>query len=521
MPRSAVDDHSPKIYPRTDHQFASHGINSGFRNWLSAAAYLDMAPEHGPLGMPPDPAILPLPCHLAFALSSSLPCPALSPASAMDSSTPPPSSEDRSATQRPHHRMIDPLNSPSCNVRLFREGETIFTEGSQSDTAYIIESGLVEIFLGTGDEAVQLSVLGPGDIFGEMGLIDDYPRSASARAVGVCRCITISATQIAERIESSTPLVKLIISISLHRNRAYNNYFKTVLNSSHIVLPSLSVTEKAYIKDPQHRKILEGIKLESDLQKAVLNDELQPYYQPLFSIKDNRILGFESLLRWQCPERGMVSPQEFISLAEETSLILPIGDWILEQACLDLKTFQAHWQARNPAAQPLFMGVNISVRQFQEPDFCEKLIALVQRYQVDPQQIKLEVTERLFLHQADAITVIENCRAAGFQVALDDFGTGYSSLSYLERCDLDHLKIDQSFVQKICTSERARILVSSIVAMAQQLGLVTIAEGIETEDHRRALAEMGCEIGQGFLFSKPLPVDDIVALLANPPQRAD
>lgn len=430
-----------------------------------------------------------------------------------------PDLDSTALTRPPHQQVTEQLNSPSCNVRFFREGETIFTEGSRSDTAYIIELGLVEIFVGSGDDAVQLSVLGPGDIFGEMGLIDDFPRSASARAVCHCRCITISATQIAERIEASNPLVRLLISISLHRNRAYNNYFKAILNSSHVVLPNLAVTAKAYTKNPQHRKILEEIKLESDLQKATRNDEFRPYYQPLFSIRDNSIVGFESLLRWQCPDRGMVSPQQFISLAEETSLIVPIGDWILERAFIDLKTFQTQWNSGQATPSHLFMSVNISVRQFQESDFCEKLIALAQRHQVSPHHIKLEVTERLFLDQADAISVISDCRAAGFEVALDDFGTGYSSLSYLVGCEIDSLKIDQSFTQQISTNDRARILVSSIIDIAKKLGLPTIAEGIETEDHRRILEEMGCDIGQGYLFSKPLPADQVLAFLANPPSQ--
>lgn len=426
---------------------------------------------------------------------------------------------EASIAARPNSIVADHLPSPSCNVRFFRDGETIFTEGSRSDTAYIIEVGLVEIFVGSGDDAVQLSVLGPGDIFGEMGLIDNFPRSASARAVCACRCITISAAQIAERIEASSPLVRLLISISLHRNRAYNNYFKAILNSSHVVLPNLAVTEKAYVKNPQHRKILDEIKLESDLQKAVRNDELQPYYQPLFSIRNNSIVGFESLLRWQCPDRGMVSPNQFIALAEETSLIVPIGDWILEQACIDLKAFQTHWHPGPGSPSHLFMSVNISVRQFQEPNFCEKLLALTQCYGVLPKHIKLEVTERIFLDQADAVEAIDDCRKAGFEVSLDDFGTGYSSLSYLERCEIDSLKIDQSFTQKISSSHRAKILVSSIIDISKKLGLVTIAEGIETEEHRRILEDMGCDIGQGYLFSKPLPSSDILEFMANPPSQ--
>lgn len=407
----------------------------------------------------------------------------------------------------------DVVESPNCNVRIFHEGETIFEEGSSSDTAYIIESGLIEIFVGTGDEAVQLSVLGPGDLFGEMGLIDSFPRSASARAMCHSRCIVISAAQIAERIEASNPLVKLIMSISLHRNRAYNSYFKSVMNSSQVVLPSPAVTAKTYAKDLQHRKILEEIKLESDLQGAVRNNELQPYYQPLFDLQTNEVVGFESLLRWQSPDRGMVPPQQFIALAEETSLIVPIGDWILEQACLDLRRFQCQWDGSGRSPRELFISVNIAVRQFQEPDFCAKLLALVDRYQVKAENLKLEVTERIFLAEAEAISAIGQCRAAGFQVSLDDFGTGYSSLNYLERCEIDSLKIDQSFTQKICTSPRAKVIVGAIINIAQDLGLPTVAEGIETPEQRQMLQDMGCDIGQGYWFSQPLPVRDILALL--------
>ncbi|NJL46388.1 MAG: EAL domain-containing protein [Leptolyngbyaceae cyanobacterium SM2_5_2] len=297
----------------------------------------------------------------------------------------------------------------SCNIRLFKPGEIIFTEGSSADKAYIIESGLIEIFVGSNSEAIQLNVLGPGDIFGEMGLIDAFPRSASARALCHCRCMVVSATQIAERIASSTPLVRLLISMALHRNRAYNSYFRTILNTSHISLPSLAITEKTYVKNPQYEKILEDIKLESDLQNAVLKNELQPYYQPLLDLKTTDTVGFESLLRWHSPTRGIVSPQQFIGLAEETSLILPIGAWMLERACLDLHLFQAEAEHLHHCKPNLFISVNISVRQFQEPDFFHQLIALTQRYHINPQQIKLEVTERIFLAQVDAIETIGQC----------------------------------------------------------------------------------------------------------------
>ena len=408
---------------------------------------------------------------------------------------------------------LDLAVNPGCNLRLFKAGETIFREGDEADKAYIIESGYVEIFVGSGEEAIQLNVLGPGDIFGEMGIVDASPRSASVKAIGPCRCMVILASQIVERIDASSPIVRLLIAMSLHRNRAFNTYLRVYSKSVHLSLPSPALTERSYTKSQQYQTILDSIKLESDLQNAVANHELRLFYQPLVDLNQKNVVGFESLLRWQSPTRGTVSPYQFISLAEETSLIVPIGFWILEQACTDLKRFEHRLAQMGQQQRQLFVSVNISVRQFQEPGFFEQLMALTQRHGVGPQQLKLEVTERVFLDEVEAIATINQCRAAGFHVALDDFGTGYSSLNYLERCEIDSLKIDQSFIQKLCTSERAKILVGSIIEIAHRLGLPTVAEGIETTEQRAILQALGCEVGQGYLFSQPIAFADAIALL--------
>ncbi len=411
--------------------------------------------------------------------------------------------------------VADIAVSPECNIRLFNAGDTIFIEGSSADRAYIIESGYVEIFVGSGEDSLQLNVLGPGDIFGEMGIIDAAPRSASAKAICPCRCIVVSAAQVAERIESSSPIVRLFVSMSLHRNRAYNAYLKA-LATPHVSLPSPAVSEKAYAKNQQYQQILDDIKLEADLQNAVRNDELFLVYQPLLNLHNQRVIGFEALLRWQCPQRGLVNPQQFIALAEETSLIFPMGDWILERSCTDLRRFQDQLDCIGQGNVDFFISINISVRQFQQLDFFDRLMACTQRHQVRAQQIKLEVTERVFLDEVEAIDSIDKCRAAGFEVSLDDFGTGYSSLNYLERCEIDCLKIDQSFIQKLCSSDRAKILVGAIIDIARQLGLPTVAEGIETPAQMAALQAMGCDIGQGFLFSRPLPLAEALGLVGQP-----
>jgi len=390
------------------------------------------------------------------------------------------------------------------NLRLFETGEIIFLEGSESDKAYVIESGLVEIFVGDEPDAVQLDILGAGEIFGEMGLIDSSPRSASARALTQCYCVVMSASQIAERINSSSPIVQLLVSILLHRNRAYNDYLKVNHTCPKIILSKPDSADLAHIDGSRYRKVIENIKLESDLQNAVRGEELVLHYQPLLSLKDISPVGFEALLRWHSPSRGMVFPQQFIELAEETSLIIPIGTWILEKAFQDLKHFQDNLILFGIQLPALFISINISVRQFQEPGFFQALVALANKYSIAPHQIKLEVTERIFLEGLQAINAIEECRSVGFEVSLDDFGTGYSSLNYLERCEIDSLKIDQSFTRKLGTSERAKIIVSSIIEISNKLGLPTVAEGIETVEQMAVLQEMGCDIGQGYLFSRPV-----------------
>jgi EAL domain-containing protein (putative c-di-GMP-specific phosphodiesterase class I)/CRP-like cAMP-binding protein len=404
---------------------------------------------------------------------------------------------------------------PGCNVCTFAPGEMIFTEGSPADSAYVIESGYVEVFVGPEAEAIQLNILGPGDIFGEMGIIDASPRSASTKAISHCRCIVVAASQIAERIASATPMVRLLMSMALHRTRTQNSFLKTVGGAPRKSLYNQLESDPSYLKSQQYQQILTNIKLESELQNSIKNNELRLYYQPLVDLAQNSIVGFESLLRWRSPSRGMVSPQQFIPLAEETSLILPISTWLLERACIDLRRFQNQMQRVGLASQNFFVSVNISVKQFQEPDFLGQLLNLTRQYGIKPKQLKLEVTERVFLDDLAAINAIKQCRAAGFEVALDDFGIGYSSFNYLECCEIDSLKIDKSFTQKLCSSSRAQVLIKTIVDMAKQLGFPAVVEGIETEEQRQIVQNLGCEIGQGYLFSQPVPFRHAISLLMN------
>ena len=243
------------------------------------------------------------------------------------------------------------------------------------------------------------------------------------------------------------------------------------------------------------------VSMENELRKAIDKQEFELYYQA--QVDDSScIIGAEALIRWNHPERGQISPAEFIPLAEDTGLILEIGQWVLNTACLQLKLWQQNMYTRN-----LFLAVNVSAKQFRQPDFIFQVQALVLQHDINPIYLKLELTESLLLDDIqDAVDIMKGLKIIGVKLSLDDFGTGYSSLQYLKRLPLDQLKIDQSFLRDIATDRDDKAIVRTIVAMAQSLNLGVIAEGVETKEQRQILLEMNCTHYQGYLFSKPIPV---------------
>jgi diguanylate cyclase (GGDEF)-like protein/PAS domain S-box-containing protein len=263
--------------------------------------------------------------------------------------------------------------------------------------------------------------------------------------------------------------------------------------------------------DPAMQAALEArAQLAGELRAALPRGQLQLYYQAQIN-REGCVVGAETLLRWLHPQRGMVSPAQFIPLAEDNGLIVPIGQWVLEQACAQLKVWQVH---SLPRALPL--SVNVSARQFRQADFVESVRAALQCSGVDPAKLKLELTESLVLDNVESvISKMHALKALGVRFSMDDFGTGYSSLSYLKRLPLDQLKIDQSFVRDIVTDAGDAVIVKTIIGMAHNLGLEVIAEGVETEAQRSLLLSYDCRMFQGYLFSKPLPLAEFEALLQS------
>lgn len=250
------------------------------------------------------------------------------------------------------------------------------------------------------------------------------------------------------------------------------------------------------------------VALERELRKALENKQLQLYYQIQVD-NSGHVLGAEALIRWLHPERGLVSPAQFIQLAEETGLIMSIGHWVLDTACAQIKAWHKHAHTRD-----LTLSINVSAKQFRQPDFVAQVRAAIERHSIDPMQLKLELTESLLLENIeDTISSMTVLGEIGVQFSLDDFGTGYSSLQYLKRLPLFQLKIDQSFVRDIVTDSHDRSIVRTIIAMAQSLYLNVIAEGVETEEQRELLLSNGCKRYQGYLFGRPVPIDQFNAAL--------
>ncbi len=260
--------------------------------------------------------------------------------------------------------------------------------------------------------------------------------------------------------------------------------------------------------DPEVQAAMkERLQLEENLTTAIAEQQFVLYYQP--QVMDNQLTGAEALIRWQHPKHGTVSPLAFIPLAEETGQILKIGRWVLNEACSQL----ARWATKAAYAE-LTIAVNVSSRQFSQPDFVNQVLATLQTTGANPRLLKFELTESLLVSNVeDVIEKMVSLKAIGISFSLDDFGTGYSSLAYLKQLPLDQLKIDQSFIKDILTDTNDAVIAKTIIALANSLGLTVIAEGVETDKQRQFLAQHGCLAYQGYLFSQPLPINDFEKLV--------
>lgn len=373
-------------------------------------------------------------------------------------------------------------------------GTLIFSEGDAPTTAFLIETGQVEISTFQNGEHLVLSHLGPGDLLGEMAVIDDAPRTATAIAMADCMLFPIDSAQITERLSKTDPIIRSLMEGQLKRYRGLLAAMQGKRGA-----PSEGETPSAQLG-------VGKIRLETHLREALANDGLDVRYQPLLHVASGKIAGYEALVRWTHPERGPISPMEFVALAEETSLIVPIGEYVFDTACKAVSRFIAAGADPKP-----FIAVNVSARQLAHPGLIDRIVARVDAAGLPRGSLKVEITESQALDYEQVDKVITLCHEHGIKVALDDFGTGYSHLTHLHKLAFDTMKVDQAFTRSMLEDPRSMAIVEAIVRMGKAIGADIVVEGIETEAMLQALRDLGCDYAQGYLIGKPQTLDELLA----------
>jgi diguanylate cyclase len=404
-------------------------------------------------------------------------------------------------------------HEPSAHISL-PAGTILFEEGEAGAFAYLITKGRIAIFLREGAGETVIALRGPGEIFGEMALLDSDPRSASARALEDCVLVPVSEAQIRHRLQETDPILRLCLGVVIAR------YRETVaLLKDHGARPNAPMALAA--PSPGARAdfdaAIAAVVVERELRRALDEGEFELYFQPIVHLGRETLAGFEALIRWRHPERGLVPPGAFIPVAEESGLIVEITAWVLSEIGRVVPEIMLACLQNLPAAEgPLFVSVNISGHDLANATFPGMIGEMLRRTGIAPEHIKLEITESTLMRDpagaADALTL---CRQSGMGIAIDDFGTGYSSLSYLSTLPITTLKVDRAFVRAMLTEPRDRKIIQTILRLADEIGIPVVAEGIEEPAEAEALARMGCAYGQGYHFGRPVPLADTLALIRS------
>jgi len=372
------------------------------------------------------------------------------------------------------------------------------------------------LLVGIGDRLQQ--IVRPGDTVARLGGDEFAILIAEVRDAG-------GAIHVAERAleEIARPFafegheVFVTTSVGIALGGIDDTSPEAVLRDADIAMYRAKAAGKAryeVFNAEMHANAVRLLRLETDLRHAIEQRQFVIHYQPIVDLRLGTVAGFEALVRWDHPERGLVAPGQFIGIAEETGLIVPLGWWVLEQACSQTR----EWQERNPVQPPLWISVNVSGKLFHQANAVENVLAILEHTGLPPESLRLEVTESVVLdHGEQAVAKLHELRAMGVQLSVDDFGTGYSSLSYLQRFRYDSLKIDRSFVSRMGSARGSRTIVETILQLAHDLGIGVVAEGVETEDQARRLRELDCPHGQGYWFARPLNIYGVDDLLASDP----
>ena len=391
--------------------------------------------------------------------------------------------------------MLDNLDRET-----FQPGQAIFHVGELGDCAYLIEHGSVEICVCDQGEEHRVSLLGAGELIGEIALVDRQPRTATVRAVDETTLVLIRRSLVDELLEKTDPVIRHLLRVVLERFRTTQASITPRLAEGKSILFEYSSPQ-----DNLQEMAAYNLALSQDISHALVTDQFEMHYQPICNLADGKVAGFEALIRWRHPSKDMLSPLDFLGLAEQTGQIRAIGLWTLERACRDWSHLSQYVDHQQP-----FVSVNLSANQLTGPLFVDEVKTIFQRHQMAPENIKLELTETIIIGRPEiASLVLNKLVELGSSLALDDFGTGYSGMDYLQRYPIGTLKIDRSFIAPMLESKQSMQIVRASIDLAHSLGLNVVAEGIETDDLRQALHELGCQYGQGWLFGKPKSLADL------------
>lgn len=418
----------------------------------------------------------------------------------------------------PAHSIEDTLTDIGSVIRAqsnsirFLAGTKIFDRGDPGDFAYMIDAGYVEISSNSSGSKNILAVLGPGEIFGEMALIDGRPRSASAIAMHEVKLIPIPRDQLLQELDLASPVARLIMIASISRLRSLQIAGQQEPDQSTIKVGQSD--QEAGVIDAARMSASQQLKLRFDMERAIAKEQFSLVYQPIISLNDGRLAGIEALVRWPNSTGPAVMPDKFIPIAEQSGMIVPLGSWVLKSALQALTLMEQKLSSKHSDSSGIFVSINVSPRQLENEDNVEQLAILIEQSSIDPDRIKLEITEQALLIDPRMATIgLARLKETGASIAIDDFGTGYSSLSYLHRFPLDTLKIDRSFISRIVEDQNRQRIVAAIISLARELNLDVVAEGVEELDEANWLRSQACRYAQGYLISKPVPIGAALTFL--------
>ncbi|MEQ1440184.1 EAL domain-containing protein [Fontimonas sp. SYSU GA230001] len=406
----------------------------------------------------------------------------------------------------------------SATQRRLAAGQLLFREGEPGHEAYLVESGAIEIYVERPQGKHVLARLGPDELFGEMALISDEPRSASARAIEPTVLSVITHDTLTDQIDRAPPLLRHLLRVTIRRTRDTLRMVGRARDAA-VAETSTPAADSRGGDTPADRDVaIRRLRMEQALSEAMRRHELELFYQPIVRLDGGHVAGFESLVRWRRADGSLVPPGEFVWVLEDSPLILEFGRWTVRAAAEGLKRLQSAFRPARLDEASLFCTVNLSVRQLGDGE----LIPCLQQALADngllPEQLRLEITESAVLNNFDvALELLLRCRDLGCKLIVDDFGTGYSSLSYLHRLPVNGLKLDQSFVRDAATSERGRSIIRAIGRLAEDIGMYTVMEGIETPEQAAWCQDIGLRYGQGYFFGKPMPESAAATMLAAAP----